>query len=151
MIYQNPYSTLTGRILLATIFLLSGFNKIANPAGTQDYMAAMGLTWATTFFYLGAIGIEIGGGLSVLLGCWTRLGAVALIIFMIPTTLIFHTHLSDQNQMIHLLKNLAMIGGLLYVAGHGPGPMSLDRWLGRHEHVEAEYHRASVQSPKKAA
>jgi putative oxidoreductase len=60
-----------------------------------------------------------------------RVGAAALILFMIPTTLIVHTNLGDQNQLVHFLKNLAMMGGLLYVAAYGPGPLSVDRRLGR--------------------
>jgi putative oxidoreductase len=120
------YLPLFGRVLLACIFLMSGLNKIMNPQGTQQYMITMGMTWATTFFYLGAIAIEIGGGLSLLLGSWTRLGAWALALFMIPTTLIFHTNFGDPNQLIHFLKNLAITGGLLYIAAYGPGPISLD-------------------------
>jgi putative oxidoreductase len=128
-LFDHPYSTLVGRILLGAIFLLSGINKIADPAGTQGYMAAMGMTWGTTLFYLGATLIEVGGGLSLWLGYWTRTGAALLIGFMIPTTLIFHTNFADPNQMIHFMKNLAMTGGLLYLATYGPGPMSLDRRL----------------------
>ncbi|WP_447980017.1 DoxX family protein [Candidatus Nitrospira bockiana] len=123
---QGDYIALIGRILLAAIFLMSGLNKIANPEGTQQYMQAMGMTTATTFLYIGAIVLEVGGALAILLGYWTRLGAWALILFMIPTTWIFHTNFADQNQMIHFMKNLAMIGGLLYVAGFGPGAVSLD-------------------------
>jgi putative oxidoreductase len=126
-LYDHPYTTLVGRILLGTIFLLSGINKIADPAGTQGYMVAMGMTWGTMFFYLGAIIVEVGGGLSLCLGYWTRVGAAVLIGFMIPTTLIFHTNFADPNQMIHFMKNLAMTGGLLYLATYGPGPLSLDR------------------------
>jgi putative oxidoreductase len=117
-------------LLLATIFLMSGLNKVMNAEGTQQYMMAMGMTWATALFYLGAVALELGGGLSVLLGYWTRVGAWALIGFMIPTTLIFHSNFGDQNQMIHFLKNLAMTGGLLYVATFGAGPISLDARLG---------------------
>lgn len=149
--YQHPYSTRAGRILLAVIFLVSGLTKIANPEGTQSYMVAMGLTWATTFLYFGAIGIEIGAGLSVSLGYWTRGGAMALILFMIPTTLIFHSHWSDQNQMIHFLKNLAMIGGLVYLVIHGPGPVSLDHGLGKLHQMKSPNTTTSVQSPPKAA
>ena len=54
-------------------------------------------------------------------------GRALLIGFMIPTTLIFHTNFADPNQMIHFMKNLAITGGLLYLATYGPGPMSLDR------------------------
>jgi putative oxidoreductase len=131
LLYDHPYSTLIGRILLGAIFLLSGINKIADPAGTQGYMAAMGMTWATMLFYVGAVILEIGGGLSICLGYWTRVGAALLIGFMIPTTLIFHTNFSDPNQMIHFMKNLAMTGGLLYLVSYGPGPLSLDPRLSR--------------------
>jgi putative oxidoreductase len=137
-IYDHPYSTLIGRLLLGAIFLLSGINKIADPAGTQGYMVAMGMTWATMLFYLGAIIVEVGGGLSLWLGYWTRIGAAVLIGFMIPTTLIFHTNFADPNQMIHFMKNLAMTGGLLYLATYGPGPLSLDRRLSGQTGIEAD-------------
>ena len=130
MLNDHRYTMLIGRILLGAIFLISGISKIADPQGTQQYMQAMGMTWATTLFYVGAIVIEVGGGLSLLLGYWTRAGALALMLFMIPTTLIFHTNFGDQNQMIHFLKNLAMFGGLFYVAAYGAGPLSLDARLG---------------------
>ena len=130
MLSDHRYSMLVGRILIAAIFIMSGIGKITDPQGTQQYMQAMGMTWATTLFYLGAIVIEIGGGLSLLLGYWTRAGAIALILFMIPTTLLFHTNFADQNQMIHFLKNLAMFGGLFYVAAYGAGPLSLDARVG---------------------
>ena len=137
MLYDYRYTTLVGRLLMAAIFLMSGMHKISDPQGTQQYMQAMGMTWATTLLYLGAIVIEVGGGLSLLLGYWTRAGATALILFMIPTTLIFHTNFADQNQMIHFLKNLAMFGGLFYVAAYGAGPISLDArgGLGMRENV----------------
>jgi putative oxidoreductase len=124
------YAPLIGRILLGAIFLMSGLNKVTNPEGTQQYMMAMGMTWATTLFYLGAIALELGGAASVMLGYWTRVGAWILIAFMIPTTLIFHSNFADQNQMIHFMKNVAMMGGLLYVATFGPGLISLDARLG---------------------
>ena len=130
MLNDDRYTTLVGRVLIAAIFLMSGIGKIADPQGTQGYMQAMGMTWATTLFYLGAVVIEVGGGLSLLLGYWTRVGAVALILFMIPTTWIFHANLADQTQLIHFLKNLTMVGGLLYVFTYGAGPLSLDTKLG---------------------
>ncbi|MGH7231226.1 MAG: DoxX family protein [Nitrospiraceae bacterium] len=130
MYQYEPYASLVGRILLATIFLMSGVNKIMDPQGTQHYMAAMGMTTATFLFYLGAVVIEVGGGLSILLGYWARIGAAVLFLFMIPTTLIFHANFADQNQMIHFLKNMAMMGGLLYVMTYDAGRMSLDARLG---------------------
>ncbi len=125
----SSYAQLFGRVLLGLIFLLSGIHKIADPEGTQQYMTAMGIAWMTTLFYLGAIAVELTGALSLLLGYHARGGGWLLFLFMIPTTLIFHTHLSDQNQMIHFLKNLSIMGGLLYVAVHGAGRLSMDAGL----------------------
>jgi putative oxidoreductase len=125
--------SLVGRILLAVLFLTSGLNKIADPHGTQQYMAAMGMTWLTGLWYIGAILVEVGGSLSLLLGYRARIGAWLLLLFMIPTTLIFHTDFGDQNQMIHFLKNLSIVGGLLYVATYGAGALSMDAGLERTE------------------
>jgi putative oxidoreductase len=119
------YIALLGRILLVLIFVMSGFSKISNPQATQQYMAAMGMPM-TGLFLIGAIFLELVGAASLLLGYWTRLGATLLIIFMIPTTLIFHTNFSDQIQLIMFMKNLSMIGGLLVVLAFGPGKLSLD-------------------------
>jgi putative oxidoreductase len=123
----EPYLTLAGRILLAIMFVMAGLNKVMNPQATQQYMAAMGITMATGLFYMGAIMVEVGAGLGLLLGYRTRIAAGVLILFMIPATLIFHTDFSDQNQMVHFMKNLAMTGGLLYVLIYGAGQISLDR------------------------
>jgi putative oxidoreductase len=128
---DKAYISLIGRVLIGLIFVMSGVSKIANPQGTQQYMAAMGITTATTFLYAGAVFVELAGGLSLLLGMWAKWGATALIVFMIPTTLMFHTNFGDQNQTIHFMKNLAMMGGLLYVALYGSGRLSVDRWASR--------------------
>jgi putative oxidoreductase len=123
---DRSYVSLVGRLLLGMIFVMSGFRKVADPAGTQIFMEAMGITWGTTFFYLSALGVELIGGVSLLLGLWSRMGAGLLVLFMIPTTIIFHANFEDPNQMIHFMKNLAMIGGLLYVYVYGPGQLSID-------------------------
>ena len=139
MMNDKAYVSLVGRGLIGLIFVMSGINKIADPQGTQQYMAAMGITTATTFLYAGAVLLEVAGGLSLLLGVWAKWGAAALIVFMIPTTLIFHTNFGDQNQVIHFLKNLAIIGGLLYLAMYGSGRLSVDRGISRSDQdVEPE-------------
>jgi len=116
---------LIGRILIAQIFLMSGFGKIFNFAGTQEYMAGHGMPF-TALLLFGAIVFEIGGGLSLLLGFKARWGAVALIVFLIPTTLIFHTALAERMQQIQFMKNSAILGGLLMVARFGAGSLSVD-------------------------
>lgn len=116
---------LIARILLAAIFFRSGLGKLLDPAGTQQFMAGAGIP-LTPLFLAGAIVSELGGALSVLLGYKARWGAIALIIFLIPATLIFHTNFADSMQINQFLKNLAIIGGLLMVTYSGPGPISLD-------------------------
>lgn len=115
---------LIARILLSALFILSGVNKILHPAETQQYMAASGMP-LTGLFLVAAIVLELAGGLSVLLGFYARIGAIALIVFTAVATLIFHTNLTDQIQQIMFMKNLAIIGGLLLLLQHGPGNIAL--------------------------
>ncbi len=116
---------LIARICLAAIFLWSGFGKLQDPAGTQQLMASMSIPFPPLML-VGSILFELVGALSVLLGYKTRWGAIALIIFMIPTTLIFHANFGDRTQVTQFLKNLAIIGGLLMLIYAGPGRLSLD-------------------------
>jgi putative oxidoreductase len=74
----------------------------------------------------GAIVVEIGGGLSLFLGFKAKWAALIIALYLIPATLIFHGHFSDQGQFVQFLKNLAIIGGLLMVAAFDGGKISLD-------------------------
>ncbi|MFS2135798.1 DoxX family protein [Duganella sp. Dugasp56] len=114
-----------GRILLAAIFVLSGFGKLMAPAATIGYIASSGLPFATLGLAI-AIVVELGGGLLLAVGYKTRLVAAVLAGFSIVTGLAFHHAVGDQNQMIHLLKNFAMAGGLLQVVAFGAGAYSID-------------------------
>ena len=116
---------LIGRILLAVIFILSGVSKLANPAGTQGYIAAMGLP-LPLLAYIAAVVVEIGGGVMLLVGYRTRIAATALALFTLAAAVLFHHALGDQNQFIHFMKNLAITGGLLQVVAFGAGAFSLD-------------------------
>lgn len=114
-----------GRVLMATIFVMSGIGKLFAPAATMGYIAASGLPFAPLALAV-AIAVELGGGLLLALGIRTRLVAAALAAFSIVTGLAFHHAVGDQNQMIHLLKNIAMAGGLLQVVAFGAGAYSVD-------------------------
>ena len=114
-----------GRILLATIFIFSGIGKLMAPAATIGYIASSGLPFAPLAL-AGAIAVELGGGLMLALGIQTRLVAALLAGFSIVTGLAFHNAIGDQNQLIHLLKNIAMAGGLLQVVAFGAGSFSFD-------------------------
>lgn len=112
-------------MLLAAIFIFSGIGKILAPAATIGYIEAMGLPLASVGLMI-AIAVELVGGLMLALGIKTRLVALGLALFSIVTGLVFHHAIGDQNQLIHLLKNLAMAGGLLQVVAFGAGAYSLE-------------------------
>jgi putative oxidoreductase len=114
-----------GRLMLSAIFLKTGIQSIFSFAAVQQIMANHGIPLAALLL-AGSIILRIGGGLSVLLGYKAKWGAWALIIFLIPTTLIFHTQFSNSAQMTQFLKNLAILGGLLMVVSFGPGAISID-------------------------
>lgn len=131
---MNPTTTHTAqatlsviaRILLASIFIVSGIGKLFAPEATIGYIASTGLPFAGAGLAL-AIAVELGGGLLLALGVKTRIVALALALFSVVTALVFHNAFGDQNQMIHFLKNIAMAGGLLQVAAFEAGAYSVDR------------------------
>lgn len=119
-----------GRLLLSAIFLMSGFDKIVHWSRTGEQMESEGMVFVPLFLLL-AIVVEVGAGLSVLVGWRARLGAAGLIVFLIPVTLIFHDFWqysgeAQMRQMMHFVKNTAILGGLFLLVAHGAGPMSLD-------------------------
>ena len=114
---------LVARVFASTIFITAGYGKLgAGYAGTQAYMAAMGVPSAMLPL---VIALELGGGIALLLGFQTRLVALLLAGFSIIAALIFHTG-ADQMQQIMLMKNFAMAGGLLAFTMFGAGRLSLD-------------------------
>ncbi|MBA1275889.1 DoxX family protein [Stutzerimonas azotifigens] len=121
---QN-YSATSGRVLLGLLFLFSGVGKLAAPAATKGYIAAMGVPFVDLAF-LGALVVELGFAAALVLGYRVRLVAAMMAAFTLVTALIFHNQLGDQNQMIHFLKNIAIVGGLLQVVAFGAGAFSLD-------------------------
>jgi len=121
----TPILAAAGRVLLAAIFLISGIGKLADPAGTQAYIAAAGLP-APLLGYIAAVAVEVGGGILLIVGYRTRIVALAIAGFSLVAALAFHNNFADVNQMIHFLKNVAMAGGLLQVAAFGAGSFSLD-------------------------
>jgi putative oxidoreductase len=127
----DKFGPLAGRILLSLIFLQSGLNKISGFTGTAGYMASKGLPMAEVLLVVTII-IEVGAALLIVTGYKARLGAAALFLWMIPVTFIFHNYWAmpaDQQmiQQIMFMKNLSLMGGMLYVMAFGSGPMSVDK------------------------
>ena len=127
---SKSYAPLLGRILLAFIFLQSGFDKVLNYDKTLKLMGARALPEPQRLLPL-AIAALFLGGIMILVGWKARWGALALIVFMIPTTLYFHGYWTypaalQLNQFHHFVKNLAIIGALFMILGMGSGALSVD-------------------------
>ena len=127
----QKFGPLAGRILLALIFVMSGFGKITGFEGTVGYIASKGLP-LPQLAAVAAIVVELGGGLLLVFGWKARWAAAAMFIFTALAGLLFHNFWAmppdqAQNQMIHFMKNVSIMGGLLYVVVHGSGPLSIDK------------------------
>ena len=122
------YLPLAARICLALIFLKAGITHLMGFGGFADMLgqrlALGGLLAAGTIIF------QLLGSLSLLLGYKIKIGALLLIIFLIPATLIFHNFVADGEQLNAFLKNVGLIGGLLMVIYTGAGAASLDEALG---------------------
>jgi putative oxidoreductase len=123
-------TVLVGRILLGLIFVLSGFAKISGFDGTAGYIASKGLPLPQVLAAL-TIVVELGGGLALMAGLYTRQAVVALAGFSLVTAIVFHNFWAAPQaeqlmQQINFMKNLAIAGGMLVVAAFGPGRLSLD-------------------------
>jgi putative oxidoreductase len=119
----NAGTQLTGRVLMSSIFIMAGINKISGYAGTQGYMESMGVPGVLLPL---VILLELGGGLAILLGWQTRIAAFLLAGFSVLSALIFHANFGDQMQSILFMKNLAMAGGLLFLVAGDKHDWSLD-------------------------
>ena len=119
----SQYLNTIGRILLAAIFLISGFSKISGYEATQEYMAYVGVPIVLLPL---VIAFEISAALALIVGFKSRTSALALAAFSLLTAILFHNDLDDQTQFIMFLKNAAITGGLLFVAANGPGTLAVD-------------------------
>jgi putative oxidoreductase len=113
----NRLGSLTGRVLLSVIFILSGLGKIPHFNAIAAGLHQTGWPAATLLIAL-SIAIEVGCGLLLLTGFKARYAALVLAAWLVPVTLTFHgfwhyAGAQQQEQMINFLKNLAIIGGLL--------------------------------------
>jgi putative oxidoreductase len=119
----HPYLGLCGRVLLALMFVVSGYGKIGGYEGTQGYMEAMGVPGMVLPL---VIVLELGGGLAIIAGWQTRIVAALLAGFCLVAAIIFHLDFADPMESILFMKNLSVAGGFLLLAAYGPGALALD-------------------------
>jgi len=120
---MKPYADVVGRVLIAALFVLAGFSKISGYAGTQAYMQHAGVPGALLPL---VILLELGGGLAIILGLYTRPVALLLAGFSIIAGVLFHGGSADQMQQIMLLKDIGLAGGFLFLVANGAGRLSID-------------------------
>jgi putative oxidoreductase len=128
---QKDWAALVGRVLLSILFIESGFEKISGFEGTAGYIAGHGLPFPQVLVAI-AIVIELGGGLAVLAGWKTRWVALALIVFMVVITPVFHNFWGAppeavMAQRINFMKNVSILGGIFLLLAFGPGRYSVDK------------------------
>ena len=122
-ITTRDVSELAGRILLSSLFVLSGVSKLGAYAGTAAYMASQGVPSALLPL---VVATELLGGLAIAFGWKTRVAAFLLAGFSVLSALMFHANFADQIQMIMFLKNVSIAGGFLMLLANGAGRLSLD-------------------------
>jgi putative oxidoreductase len=126
----QAYVSIAGRVLLASLFLLSGIGKVTGFEGTVGYIESKGLPLAEVGAAAAAV-LEIAGALALILGWRTRWAALGLAVYSIATAFVFHnfwTFAPPQlvAQQVQFLKNICITGGLLTVLAWGPGSKSMD-------------------------
>ena len=136
---MNPFGTnvltLTGRVLIALIFVISGFGKLTAFSGTVGYTASLGVPMPEVATAI-TVALELLGGLAIVAGWRVRTVATVFALWLIPVTLLAHNPFTadaahQQAQMINLLKNAAILGAMLLLAAHGAGAWSLDGARGK--------------------
>ena len=128
---NKDLAVLVGRILLAVMFVISGYLKLTGFDGTVGYINSKGLPMPQVLAAI-AVLVELGGSLAIIIGWKTRWAALAFILFLIVITPIFHNYWAVppeqmMGQQINFMKNLTILGGMLLLLGFGPGRYSVDK------------------------
>ena len=123
---MNNIAALVGRIMIALIFLQSGIEKFVHYSGTLGYMTKAGLPFPELLLVASGV-VETLCAVAIIAGWKARWAALALVVWMIPVTLVFHNPAAGQDAAIHFMKNVAITGGLLVLFAFGPGALSARR------------------------
>ena len=126
----SAYVSLAGRILLALMFIPAGFGKLTNIGGTAGYIASGGLPFPSLLAVL-AGALELFGGLALVIGFKVRWVGLAMALFTLAASMLFHPFWSvpEAQQMVTKLlfmKNISVVGGMLLISALGAGALSVD-------------------------
>lgn len=122
---MSSIAMLVGRVLLSAIFIQAGLSKLMNVSGTIAYFEGLGLPLAGLLIWI-VILVELAGGLLVLAGFYIRIAATVLGLFCISAAFVGHSNWADVMDFQAFMKDIAIAGGLFYVAAAGAGIISLD-------------------------
>ena len=133
MSVPSPVAALA-RVMLALMFVMAGASKFANLEGTAGYIASGGLPMPAVLAVLTAA-LELLGGLALALGFQARFAALALAVFTVVASLLFHKFWAVPAEQVMMqkmsfFKNIAIAGGLYAFAAFGPGAWSVDAKTG---------------------
>ena len=120
------YIALAARICLCLIFLKAGITHLTGFGEFIKVINSQGLPLAS-LLAAGTVVFQLLGAVFLLIGYKTRIGAILLIVFLIPASLLFHNPIADPSQLNDFLKNLGLIGGLLMVIYAGSGALSIEK------------------------
>ncbi|MCH2486300.1 MAG: DoxX family protein [Erythrobacter sp.] len=142
-------AAIVGRICLALLFILSGLNKVMDPASTAEYITAQTALPGSLAMPTGIF--EIVAGLILANGFMTRLASAVLAGFTVLTILLFHFQVTDPAQAQAALKNLAIVGGLLMVFAYGQVRGRIGTLSERDKRLEAEVKAARAEGRAEGA
>ncbi|MGN6146342.1 MAG: DoxX family protein [Mesorhizobium sp.] len=122
---NSSLAILVGRVLLSILFILAGYSKLTDIAGTAGWFGSIGLPMPTVTTVVVGL-VELLGGLAVLIGFQTRIAAIVLALFTLGATAVAHLDFSQAGNALMLQKNLGLTGGFLLLAALGAGAYSID-------------------------
>jgi putative oxidoreductase len=146
------YVLAVSRVLVAMIFLLNGLGIISQALAAKELLEHGAPASLVPFLMLGARTLEIVAGVGLIFGIYPRLAAVALLIFLVPTTILAHAFWQAAGtavftaQLLNFLKNTAMAGGLLFIAATQSQPSLLPRASRSNARVYEKNERDSLES-----
>ena len=122
---MSSIAMLVGRILMSAIFIQAGLSKLMDVSGTIGYFQGIGLPLPSLVIWP-VVFVEVVGGLLILTGFYTRIAASVLALFCIAAAFTGHSNWADVMDFQAFMKDIAITGGLLYIAAAGAGIISLD-------------------------
>ena len=127
---MEKYLSLAGRILISILFLVSGYIKLTHWQMMSGMLASMKIPVVPLALAVIVI-VELAGAVCIIAGYQARIAAGMQFLYLIPVTLMMHNYwafqgVQQQDQMAHFMKNLGLMGGLLFIAAYGAGGISVD-------------------------